>query len=114
MQDLPLAGFDKEARQFVLEQYKRAGIHFHGCSSPSKINKGGDGKLTITVEPYKREGDPFEIDGVDEVSSGGLCMGAILCDGSFSRHRSIPLCLSAVLLLALRQEAGQMQSSCGL
>ena len=71
MQDLPLAGFDKEARQFVLEQYKRAGIHFHGCSSPSKISKGGDGKLTITVEPYKREGDPFEIEGVDEVSSGG-------------------------------------------
>ncbi len=54
MQDLPLAGFDKEARQFVLEQYERAGIHFHGCSSPSKISKGANGKLTITVEPYKR------------------------------------------------------------
>lgn len=72
MQDLPLAGFDKEARQFVLEQYERAGIHFHGCSSPSKISKGANGKLTITVEPYKREGDPFDIKGVDEVSRGPL------------------------------------------
>ena len=77
MQDLPLAGFDKEARQFVLEQYKRAGIHFHGCSSPSKISKGPDGKLAVTVEPYKREGDPFEIDGVDEVSRGAPCAGVV-------------------------------------
>ena len=88
MQDLPLAGFDKEARQFVLEQYKRAGIHFHGCSSPSKIGKGAKGKLTVTVEPYKREGDPFEIDGVDEVSIGGPCVGVVSCDHYITRHGS--------------------------
>ena len=61
----------------MLEQYKRAGIHFHGCCSPSKIEKGSSGKLTVSVEPYKREGDPFEIDGVDEVNSGGLCMSGV-------------------------------------
>ena len=79
-------GFDKEARQFVLEQYKLAGINFHGCSSPSKISKGSDGKLTVTVDPYKREGDPFDIGEVDEVSSGGLCKAGVI-DADSSRRR---------------------------
>lgn len=69
MQDLPLAGFDREAREFVLEQYKLRGIKYHGLSSPTGITKGSDGKLTVTVEPYKREGDTFYISDVDQVST---------------------------------------------
>ena len=67
LQDLPLNGFDIEARQFVLEQYKLRGIKYHGLSSPSKITKESNGKLTVTVDPYKRDGDSFSIDNVDQV-----------------------------------------------
>ncbi len=67
LQDLPLNGFDIEARKFVLEQYKLRGIKYHGLSSPSKITKESSGKLTVTIDPYKREGDSFSIDNVDQV-----------------------------------------------
>ena len=67
LQDLPLNGFDIEARKFVLEQYKLRGIKYHGLSSPSKITKEANGKLTVTVDPYKREGDSVTIDNVDQV-----------------------------------------------
>ncbi len=67
MQSLPLAGFDKEACTFVLEQYRLRGIHYHGSTSPTKVSKGSDGKLTVRMEPYKREGEPFDIEGVDQV-----------------------------------------------
>ncbi len=67
MQEYPLHGFDIEARKFVLDQYKLRGIHYHGLSSPTKIKKGPSGSLTVSVEPYKREGNAFEIEGVDEV-----------------------------------------------
>ncbi|CAL5227621.1 g10625 [Coccomyxa viridis] len=66
-QDLPLNGFDIEARKFVLEQYKLRGIKYHGLSSPSKITKESNGKLTVTVDPYKREGDSFSLDNVDQI-----------------------------------------------
>ena len=67
MQDLPLAGFDREVAAFALEQYKLRGITYHGQASPTAIVKGEDGKLSVKVEPYKREGDPYTIDGVDQV-----------------------------------------------
>ena len=67
LQDLPLNGFDIEARKFVLEQYKLRGIKYHGLSSPSKITKEPNGRLTVTVDPYKREGESFTIDNVDQV-----------------------------------------------
>ncbi|KAK9906912.1 hypothetical protein WJX75_010028 [Coccomyxa subellipsoidea] len=66
-QDLPLAGFDREACAFVMEQYKLRGLHVYGQSSPTKMSKGANGKLTVHVEPYKRDGDPFDIEDVDQV-----------------------------------------------
>ena len=74
LQDQPLNGFDMEARKFVLEQYKLRGIKYHGLSSPSKITKGSDGKLIVTVDPYEREGDSFNIEGVDEVGHLKYCL----------------------------------------
>jgi len=74
LQELPLNGFDNEAREFVLEQYKLRGIKYHGLSSPSKITKGSDGKLTVTVDLYEREGDTFNIEGVDEVGHLKYCL----------------------------------------
>lgn len=71
MQEYPLNGFDTEARKFVLDQYKLRGINYHGLSSPTKITKGPNGKLTVAVEPYKREGDTFDIEEVDEVGGSG-------------------------------------------
>jgi hypothetical protein len=71
VQEYPLNGFDIEARKFVLDQYKLRGMNFHGLSSPTKITKGPNGKLTVTVEPYEREGDAFDIEGVDEVGGSG-------------------------------------------
>lgn len=67
MQELPLSGFDKEACAFVMEQYKLRGIRYHGQSSPTKVSKGPNGKLVVRVEPYKREGEPFDIQDVDQV-----------------------------------------------
>ncbi|CAL8462218.1 g1749 [Coccomyxa elongata] len=66
-QELPLAGFDREACAFVMEQYKLRGLHYYGQSSPTKVFKGPNGKLTVRIEPYKRDGDPFEIEDVDQV-----------------------------------------------
>lgn len=67
MQELPLAGFDREACAFVMEQYKLRGLHFYGQSSPTKVSKGPNGKLTVRIEPYKRDGEPFDIEDVDQV-----------------------------------------------
>ena len=74
VQDLPLAGFDREAAAFVMEQYKQRGIRYHGQASPTAISKGDNGKLTVRVEPYKREGEPFEITDVDQASGACLSM----------------------------------------
>ena len=71
VQDLPLAGFDREASAFVMEQYKLRGIHYHGQASPTAISKAADGKLTVHVEPYKRKGEPFDITDVDQAR--GTC-----------------------------------------
>ena len=50
-----------------MEQYKLRGLHVYGQSSPTKVSRGADGKLTVRVEPYKRDGDPFDIEDVDQV-----------------------------------------------
>ncbi len=83
LQDLPLNGFDIEARKFVLEQYKLRGIKYHGLSSPSKITKESNGKLTVTVDPYKREGDSFSIENVDQV---GLCIALLSLQHTSYKH----------------------------
>ena len=87
MQEHPLNGFDIEARKFVLDQYKLRGINYHGLSSPTKITKGPNGKLTVTVEPYKREGDTFDIEEVDEVGGSGRKLACL----KLIAARDIPL-----------------------
>jgi hypothetical protein len=67
MQDVPLAGFDRETAAFALQQYKLRGIRYHGQASPAAVCRGNDGKLAVRVEPYKRGDDPFTIAGVDQV-----------------------------------------------
>ena len=57
-----------------MEQYKLRGIHYHGQASPTAITKGAHGKLTMRVEPYKSEGEPFEITDVDQAR--GACLSA--------------------------------------
>ena len=50
-----LRGFDEEVRDFVTEQYQLHGLHLHPTASPTRIEKGPDGKLTLTAES-KSEG----------------------------------------------------------
>ena len=57
--------FDLEARDFVGEQYQHAGIKLALNTTPTKIEKGSDGKLTVTCE--SKEGEPYKLDGLDLV-----------------------------------------------
>ena len=57
--------FDNDARDFVAGQYTNAGIKLQLNTTPTKIEKGGDGKLTVTCEP--KDGDSYKIDGLDLV-----------------------------------------------
>ena len=57
--------FDEECRKHVGEQYKAAGVKLQLNTSPTKIEKQADGKLTVTAEP--KEGDSYQIDNVDVV-----------------------------------------------
>lgn len=49
-QPKPLRGFDEEVRDFVTEQYQLHGLNLHPGASPTKIEKGPDGKLTLTAD----------------------------------------------------------------
>ena len=57
--------FDMEARNFVGQQYKQAGINMALNTTPTKIEKGSDGKLTVTAEP--KDGEPYTVSGFDIV-----------------------------------------------
>ena len=46
-------------------QYKQAGINMALQTSPTKIEKGSDGKLTVTAEP--KDGEPYTVGGFDIV-----------------------------------------------
>lgn len=50
LQPLPLRGFDEEVRQFVAEQYEQHGLNLHPEATPTEIQKGADGKLTLISE----------------------------------------------------------------
>ena len=54
-QPKPLRGFDEEVRDFVGEQYALHGLNLHPTASPTRIERGPDGKLTLTAES-KSEG----------------------------------------------------------
>ena len=57
--------FDEECRLHAGELYKQAGVKLQLNASPKKIEKHGNGKLSVTVEP--KEGEPYQIDDVDHV-----------------------------------------------
>lgn len=65
MQPRPLRGFDEECRKFVTEQYEGKGVNLHPESSPEKITKGEDGKLSIHLK--KKSGETYTIDNLDQV-----------------------------------------------
>ena len=57
--------FDAEARDFVAGQYRNAGVKLALETTPTKIEKGGDGKLTVTCEP--KDGEAYTIGDLDLV-----------------------------------------------
>lgn len=57
--------FDEECRIHAGEAYKQAGVKLQLNVSPTKFEKGSDGKITVTVEP--KEGEAYQIGGVDVV-----------------------------------------------
>ncbi|CAL5228430.1 g11564 [Coccomyxa viridis] len=64
-QPLPLRGFDEEVRQFVAEQYEQHGLNLHPEASPTEIQKGADGKLTLISESKKH--GKIVLEGLDHV-----------------------------------------------
>ena len=49
----------------MTEQYKVAGLNIHATYSPTKIVKGGDGKLTLHAE--SKQGEKLALEGLDHV-----------------------------------------------
>lgn len=64
-QPLPLRGFDEECRKFIAEQYQVAGLNIHSQSTPTRIEKKGDGTLTLHVQ--KKSGEEEAIEGLQVV-----------------------------------------------
>ena len=65
MQPQPLRGFDEECRKYLTEQYEGKGVNLHPESTPTKIEKHEDGKMTIHLK--KKSGETYTIDGLDQV-----------------------------------------------
>lgn len=65
LQPKPLRGFDEEVRNFVSEQYEVAGLHLHPEATPTEIQKGADGKVTLISET--KQGDKVVLEGLDQV-----------------------------------------------
>ena len=65
VQPLPLRGFDEEVRQFVAEQYELHGLNLHPEATPTEIQKGADGKLTLISESKKH--GKVVLEGLDHV-----------------------------------------------
>ena len=65
-----LNGFDEEGRKFIQNIYQEKGITLHSETSPTKLTKGEDGKITLRAE--KKSGEEIMLDGIDQVriSSG--------------------------------------------
>ncbi|KAK9804239.1 hypothetical protein WJX72_002925 [[Myrmecia] bisecta] len=64
-QKLPLRGFDEECREFIADQYKVHGLNLHPEHSPTKIEKGADGKLTLWAK--SKDGQDMKMDDLDHV-----------------------------------------------
>ena len=65
MQDKILKGFDDEARQFIRKVYEDQGVTIHMHTSPKKVEKGSNGKLTVTTET--KDGKEEVLSDVDEI-----------------------------------------------
>ena len=60
--DAPLRGFDEEVRSFATDAYKQRGVTLHPGASPAKVERAGDGSLTLTLS----------VPGKADVEIGGL------------------------------------------
>ena len=60
--DAPLRGFDEEVRSFATDAYKQRGVVLHPGASPAKVERAGDGSLTLTLS----------VPGKADVEIGGL------------------------------------------
>jgi len=65
LQPLPLRGFDEEVRKFVTEQYELHGLKLHPEATPTEIQKGADGKLTLISE--SKQHGKVVLEGLDQV-----------------------------------------------
>lgn len=65
LQDMILKGFDDEARRFIKKIYEDQGVTIHLFTSPKKVDKGNDGKLTVTAET--KDGKEVVLSDVDDV-----------------------------------------------
>ena len=60
-----LKGFDNECRKFIKNIYEESGVTIHLFSSPKKLEKGSNGKLTLTTET--KDGKEETLADVDQV-----------------------------------------------
>ncbi len=65
LQDMILKGFDNECRKFIKNIYEEAGVTIHMFSSPKKLEKDSNGKLTLTFDTKEKEDETLA--DVDEV-----------------------------------------------
>ena len=65
LQDMILKGFDNECRKFIKNIYEEAGVTIHLFSSPKKLEKGSNGKMTLTIET--KDGKEETLADVDQV-----------------------------------------------
>lgn len=65
VQPLPLRGFDEECREFITEQYQQRGLNLHAESTPERIVKQPDGKLTLHLS--HKSGGSSTLEGLDAV-----------------------------------------------
>lgn len=62
--DTFLRSFDPMIQETVVKEYERVGVNLHKKSNPTKIEKGANGKLSVT---YKDESGETTIDDVDHL-----------------------------------------------
>jgi glutathione reductase (NADPH) len=65
MQDMILKGFDMECRKFIAKVFEASGVTIHLFTSPTKIKKDSNGKLTLTSE--SKDGEETSLPEVDQI-----------------------------------------------
>lgn len=60
-----LKGFDLECRKFIKKIYEEMGVTIHMFTSPTKLEKDSNGKITLTTET--KDGKEETLADVDQV-----------------------------------------------